>query len=99
MVYPTGEDTVTDKRSTFGSIRKLPSGRYQARYTAPDGKMRKAPVTYDTRLDAGTWLTTIRADIIRGTWAPPAAESDAYTFGAYAESWLEQRDLKPRTRD
>ncbi|MDQ0842796.1 hypothetical protein QFZ68_002476 [Streptomyces sp. V1I6] len=32
------------KRS-FGRVRKLPSGRYQARYLAPDGIDRPAPHT------------------------------------------------------
>ena len=27
----------------FGSIRKLPSGRFQARYTGPDGHVRGPP--------------------------------------------------------
>lgn len=26
------------KRETWGSLRKLPSGRWQARYPAPDGR-------------------------------------------------------------
>ena len=36
------------KRS-FGSIRKLPSGRYQGNYTGPDTYIHKAPHTFDTR--------------------------------------------------
>ena len=35
----------------FGSVRKLPSGRFQARYTGPDGR------TYTARTEAGTALT------------------------------------------
>ena len=30
----------------FGNIRELPSGRFQARYTAPDGTIIKAPTTF-----------------------------------------------------
>ncbi len=30
----------------FGRIRKLPSGRYQARYPGPDGVDRPAPHTF-----------------------------------------------------
>ena len=36
----------------FGSIRKLPSGRYQARYTGPDGGEHKAPKTFAEKIDA-----------------------------------------------
>ncbi len=40
------------KRSTFGSIRKLPSGNIQARFTGPDGVKHLAPGTFLTRGDA-----------------------------------------------
>jgi integrase len=77
-------------RRQFGSIRPLPSGRYQARYTDPAGVTRKAPVTFDARIDAEAWL-------------PPAenavAKPSATTFGAYAESWLATRQLATTTRD
>ena len=33
------------RRRRFGSIRKLPSGRYQARYSGPDGVDRPADDT------------------------------------------------------
>jgi hypothetical protein len=29
----------------FGSVRKLPSGRYQIRYPGPDGRIRTGPET------------------------------------------------------
>ena len=84
-------------RSGFGSTRKLPSGRWQARYTTPDGTRRvTAPVTFDTKLDAETWLSTVRADLVRGAWMPPDSDT---TFGQYSAEWLDQRSLKPRTRE
>jgi hypothetical protein len=36
----------------FGSIRKLPSGRYQIRYPAPEGRMRTGQETYPRVSDA-----------------------------------------------
>ena len=39
----------------FGNIRKLKSGRFQARYTAPDGEPVKAPRTFETARDADRW--------------------------------------------
>ena len=33
----------------FGQIIKLPSKRYRARYTGPDGALHNAPTTFDTR--------------------------------------------------
>lgn len=87
------------KRSGFGSLRILPSGRHQARYTAPDGRTVKAAHTFDTHTDAATWLTTVRSDIVRGLWRTPEKMRSRLSFGAFAESWWAARDLKPRTRD
>lgn len=83
------------RRSAFGSVRKLQSGRWQARYTAPGGGTVTAPQTFHTKLDAQAWLATIRADLVRGNWLPA---DHATTFGQYATTWLEHRTLKPRTR-
>src|SRR6266536_4678149 len=85
------------RRSRFGSIRKLPSGRYQARYVIPGTERTvNAPMTYTTKQDAETWLTTQRADLARGTWKPPTARRPL-TLSEYAERWLAERDLRPRT--
>ncbi len=46
------------KRETFGKLRKLPSGRYQANYTGPDTRLHKAPSTFDTREDRDTMLNS-----------------------------------------
>jgi integrase len=82
------------RRSGFGSVRKLPSGRWQARYTDQGGIARAAPFTFSTKMDAQAWLSTIRADLIRGQWLPPDADT---TLRQYASVWLEHRTLKPRT--
>lgn len=50
------------KRS-FGQVDKLPSGRFRARYTGPDGQRHKAPLTFDTKGDAETWLTLRRSEL------------------------------------
>lgn len=89
------------KRS-FGQISKLPSGRYRARYTGPDTRLYNAPVTFDAKVDAEAWLTDERRLISAGTWDPPPARKvdcvTKTTFGEYADAWLTQRSLKPRTR-
>ena len=87
------------KRS-FGQITRLPSRRFRARYTGPDGALHNAPVTFDAREDAEAWLARERRAISEDRWTPPTKLSDqprALTFGAYAERWLTRRDLKPRT--
>lgn len=85
----------TSRRSGFGSVRRLPSGRWQARYVSPAGTTVNAPLTFDTKLDAQAWLATVRADLVRGAWLPP---DNAITLRQYAGTWLEHRALKPRTR-
>ena len=93
---------MANKRGTkarFGSVRALPSGRYQARYTGPDGLLHKAPFTFDTQGDAETWLATVRADIVRDSWDPNATHrTKALAFGTYADKWLTGRSLEARTR-
>jgi len=85
------------RRRSFGSIRKVPSGRYQARYTGPDGLTRCAPVMFTTKGDAEAYLATVRADLVRGLWRP-ANNAQPMTFEDYAAAWLADQTLKPRTR-
>lgn len=89
--------SVARKRSSFGSIRRLPSGRWQARYTAPGGAASvTAPYTFDAKIDAIAWLRSTQGDIVRGRWLP--GDADPTTLGTYAAAWLDHRELKDRTR-
>ncbi|MFF8191742.1 tyrosine-type recombinase/integrase [Streptomyces bobili] len=85
------------RRRRFGAIRRLPSGRYQARYPGPDGVMRPAPFTFETIADADDWLAEKQTEIRRGDWRDP--EAGAVGFRAYADKWVEERELAPLTRD
>ncbi|MDH3025301.1 site-specific integrase [Gordonia alkanivorans] len=92
------------KRS-FGNTRKLASGRYQARYTGPDGAEHKAPTTYSAMIDAEGWLVQERRLIEREEWTPPAERAAAtaatgLTLQAYAEKWFAEtaNRHKPSTR-
>jgi len=84
------------RRRTFGSIRKTSSGRWQARYPAPDGRYRPGPHTFDTKAEADRWLADVRRDLDHGTWTDPALR--AVTLGTYVQTWLPERPLAPRTR-
>jgi hypothetical protein len=66
---------------SFGNIRKLPSGRYQARYWHL-GKQIPADTTFANKTDARRWLATIEADMFRGVWIDPNAGK--IPFGEYA---------------
>ena len=81
-----------------GALRQLPSGRWQARYRGPDGVMRSAGQTFDTKMDAAAWLSSQIRDDDRGIWQPPSEKVQAGTVRRYSEAWLTGRDLKPRTR-
>jgi integrase len=89
----TTSRATTRKRRPKGSgtVRQLPSRRWQARYRLPDGTMQAAPVT---KLDAAAWL----ADYAAGVTVAPERRADP-PLTDYAESWLAGRDLKPRTRE
>ncbi len=89
----------TGQRRSFGALRRLPSGHYQASYTGPDGLRHTAPTTFDTKGDADAWLTIRRSEVVRGAWLPPEPAKPGHTtLGRYADGWLADRDLKPRTR-
>jgi len=89
---------VARAKRSFGGIRRLPSGRYQANYTGPDTRLHKAPTTFDSREDAEAWLADVRRLISRGEWTPKPRRNDALTLSRYSGMWLEGRSLKPRTR-
>lgn len=98
-------------RRTFGSVRRLPSKRWQARYTAPDGFTYPArtgqgqPLTFDTRRDAEAWLAARQTEIHHDQWTPPVVpkpaelETEVPTLREYATSWLVMRRLAVRTRE
>ncbi len=81
-------------RRSYGSVRRLPSGRYQVRYLGPDGRRRTASDTFATKGEATRWLARTETDIDRGQWLDPAAAS--ITLRTYAEGWLLQRTVKGR---
>ena len=83
-------------KSTFGSIRKLPSGRYQARYLN-DGVQYVGPTTYETKADADAYLSEVQTEIRKQTWVDP--HRGEVTFRDYADQWMADRlDLRPTTR-
>ena len=57
-------------RRHFGSVRRLPSGRYQASYWH-NVTRHVAPDTFPSKGDAQRWLSSIEADINRGAWMDP----------------------------
>lgn len=84
------------RKRRFGRVRKLPSGRYQARYHGPDGQDRPAPHTFATKTDADVWLSEKEAEIRRGDWLDPDAAM--IPLAEYGAAWIVERpNLRPRT--
>ena len=79
------------RRRTFGTVAKLPSGRYRARYFY-QGVFHNAPETYRAVADANAWLTVEESKILQGTWVPVAGS--AMTVAGLAERWLASNPLK-----
>ena len=75
-----------------GSVRQLPSGRWQARYRDDSGVLRSAPATFETKLDASTWLGS-------GATYDVEVERTDPTLAVFAAHWLAAREVKPRTRE
>jgi integrase len=92
-----------DKRG-FGTIRKMPSGRYQACYSNTAGRRVFAPHTFTARIDAEGWLHERRREVEMGRYNPGAVvRRHKVTFGDYATTWLAGRHvagrpIKARTR-
>ncbi|WP_416963473.1 tyrosine-type recombinase/integrase [Streptomyces sp. Agncl-13] len=73
-------------RRGFGRVRKLPSGRYQARYPGPDGVLRPADRTFATTTDADRWLAKKRIEIEDGHWIDPVEGQT--TVRDWSARWL-----------
>lgn len=59
-------------RNSWGNVRKLPSGKFQARYCI-DYVWHSAPATFRTKKEADSFLAGVRADLNRGVWLDPNA--------------------------
>jgi integrase len=87
-----------DGHRRFGSVRKLPSGRYQIRYIGTDGQEHTGPETFERKSDADKALVLIEAQISAGNWTNP--EGGKAKLEDYAATWITQRPgLRPRTVD
>lgn len=83
------------RATTFGSVRKLPSGRYQARWQTPDGDHHST--TFAHKADATAWLAAQQTDQGRGVALDHRRAR--VTVDEWAATWLATTvHLKPKTR-
>jgi integrase len=84
-------------RRDFGTVRKLPSGRWQARYRSRGGRLIAAPETFASKGDAAAWLARAQTDQGRGDFIDPRA--GRITLTVFAEQFLTERVLAERTAE
>lgn len=96
-------------RRSFGSIRKNRAGRYEARYTGPDGGKYTAGHSFVRKGDASAFLARTEAEISEGTWTSPkearereraearAIERAALTFSEWSAQWVSSLERLGRT--
>lgn len=80
----------------FGAVRKLPSGRWQARYWSPEGIRITADGTFATKTDAARFLEQIEVDQLRGVWHDPAVARSTSVRG-WTWRWFDQHSASLRT--
>lgn len=78
----------------FGTIRRLPSGRYQAFYVRSGARV-VAQRTFRTKTEAGDWLAV---EAVR-SGAPSAPLRSALTVREATEAWIASRRLAPLTEE
>lgn len=80
----------------FGSVRKLTSGSWQARYNDLDGRRRTADVKFESRANALRWLARTEEELRLDKWVDP--DGGKVLLTTWATRWLNSRvGLKPNT--
>ncbi|WP_375387914.1 tyrosine-type recombinase/integrase [uncultured Amnibacterium sp.] len=88
-------------RRDFGSIRKLPSGRWQARYPDEHGKPMSPQHTFETKAEAAAHVAAVQTDRERGTYLDH--RDGGVLFEVFAAEWIDNGGargrLAPRTAE
>jgi integrase len=84
---PDGEDRPTARHGK--------GKRWKARYTDPDGRERSE--SFARKADAENFLTTVGADVLRGTYLDP--DAGKVTLRTYAAQWVAARPVEITSRD
>ena len=76
------------RRRAFGTVERLPSGRFRARVPDLDGRYVSAPVTFATKTEAAVWVDLQRADQVRAVWKAPPRRGSSPMVGEYVDRWI-----------
>lgn len=89
---------VGKSRRSFGYIRKLPSGRYQASYVGLNGVRYPAPRTFRSKMDANSFLSQIDVELTSGAWTPPDQAKEeplpGMTLSKMFNEYIEYRSMR-----
>ena len=77
------------RRKRFGTVRPLPSGKFQAFYTHKYVKV-TAPRTFVYRKDANQWLLNEEVAISNGSWIEPSKRGKVAQNNMTLEKYLER---------
>lgn len=89
-------------RRSFGAVRRLQSGRWQARYWDPSAATHlPAPLTFMTKGDANAWLAEKQTEMRRGVFVDVRASRQSLQelIRSHLDAELADGDLKPKTLD
>ena len=81
-------------KNSWGKIRKLPSGKYQASHLNPNRERVNAPHTFVTKAQARVWLAEQQTLMASGKWSGKAA-AEPVEFSAFA---LHHIDIQTSSR-
>lgn len=85
------------RRRTFGTARRLASGRWQVRYFDSAGTRHTAPLTFATKADANEYLAAMQTDFARGQWLDH--RRGRIQFEEWARQWQSTTvNLRPSSR-
>lgn len=84
-------------RRSFGRLRKLPSGKWQASYIGPDGVLYKADHTFNEEYEGEAWLGTAQKQIAADVWVSPRIVKQkkiisSMTVSELVDRWLAESD-------
>lgn len=85
------------KRRSYGSVRRLPSGYFQASIPSPEfpGRRENAPTTFTSQGDADTWIARQKVLISDGKWSSRASEPLVMPdFGEFARQHIKVQTSK-----
>ena len=88
-VKSAGSQKRRSHKGAFGTVSKLPSGRYRAMYYGPEGSKGRrysSPTTFTTKRAARKWLATVQAGVITVVTGV-AAVPDGLTLPADGGQW------------